>query len=104
MSSARTGPKPTEGWVYAIFNPAWPGHVKIGSALDLRDRLKVYNTSSPYRDFQVVAAYRFGDRRAAEKRIHGQLQGVRIGSTEWFALHPLDARNHLIRLNRQENA
>lgn len=95
--------KPADGWVYVIANPAWPGYVKIGTALDLKDRLKVYNTSSPFRDFEVTAAARFKDRRAAERRLHGELRGLRVGRTEWYQLHPADARNHLIRLTKQEN-
>ena len=101
MWLAKTGQRPTEGWVYVISNPAWPGHVKIGSAQDLRHRLKDFNTGSPFRDFVVAAAAIFKDRRAAERELHRQVQGLRVGKTEWFSMHPQDARNHLIRLTKE---
>ena len=43
--------KQVKGYVYAITNPAWPGWVKVGMAVDSNDRLNSYQTSSPFRDF-----------------------------------------------------
>lgn len=59
-----------EGFVYAITNPAWPGYVKIGSAFNAFDRLKSYQTSSPFRDFKMVRSIFVGDRIAYEKSLH----------------------------------
>lgn len=88
--------------MYVLHNPAWPGHVKVGSARDLRDRVKVYQTSSPYRDFQLVTAVRVRDRRAFERALHHDLAGHRIGTTEWFRIHPHDVKHILERLQKQE--
>jgi len=97
------GPIRTDGWVYIIINPAWPGFIKLGSALGLRQRLNTYQTGSPYRDYTVAAAARFADCRTAEMILKDQLRGHRVGNTEWFRLHPIDARNHLKRLTKQES-
>lgn len=100
---AETGPKPTEGWVYIIHNPAWPGFVKIGSARDISERLRHYQTGSPFRDYTVVGAAPFADRMAAERSLHETMRGHRVGSTEWHQIHPEDARHHLERLTKLES-
>ena len=99
---AGTGPKPTNGWVYIIANDAWPGFVKVGCAVDLKDRLKVYQTGSPFRDYHIVAAHQFADRRHAERRLRDDMRGHRVGRTEWHQVHPSDARNMLERLKKME--
>ena len=40
--------KTSEGYVYAIINPAWPDWVKIGKAYSHNDRLNNYQTCSPF--------------------------------------------------------
>jgi len=40
--------------VYVLVNPAFPGWCKIGMAVDAEDRLKQYQTSSPYRDYELI--------------------------------------------------
>jgi hypothetical protein len=88
--------------VYVILNPAWPGYVKLGCAADLKARLNVYQTGSPHRDYVIHCAAPFMDYRAAELVMKDQLRGHRQGNTEWYRLHPQDARNHLHRLAKQE--
>jgi len=92
-----------KGTVYLIVNPAWPGFVKLGSAVDARARLHTYQTGSPFRDYEIAAVATFNDCREAELILHEQLRGHRVGNTEWFRLHPEDARNHLKRLLKQEH-
>lgn len=100
---ARTGATRTDpsGHVYILANPAWPSHCKIGMALDMKDRVKVFQTGSPYRDYRVVASAYFVDRKEAEAALHQQLRGHRIGKTEWFFVHPDDAAAALRRIYRQ---
>ena len=43
------------GFVYIITNPAYPGYVKIGKALDVLSRLNSYHTYSPKRDYKPQA-------------------------------------------------
>ncbi|PZA13966.1 hypothetical protein DNX69_00630 [Rhodopseudomonas palustris] len=100
---ARTGATRTdpEGFVYILTNPAWPSHCKIGKALDMKDRIKVYQTGSPYRDYRVICHAFFRDRKAAEAELHERLRGHRVGNTEWFFVHPHDAAAELRRISRR---
>lgn len=58
------------GYVYAIGNPAWADYVKIGSAIDVDDRLNSYQTSSPKRDYYLIDYYFVLDRRKEESYLH----------------------------------
>lgn len=59
-----------EGFVYAIGNPAYPEFIKIGSAIDVYDRLNSYQTSSPYRDYYVIDYFFSYNRLNDERYIH----------------------------------
>ena len=45
---------PYNGFIYVVVNPAWEGWVKVGRAVDVDARVKSYNTSSPFRDYEAV--------------------------------------------------
>lgn len=62
------------GYVYAIHNPAWEGFVKIGVAIDVYDRLSSYQTSSPFRDYELIGYVFSDDRLALEKEIHSKFE------------------------------
>lgn len=74
----------TEGQVYIIRNPAFPGWCKIGMAVDAEDRLKQYQTSSPYRDYKLIKAYDTDDRRNYERAAHELLAQSHERKGEWF--------------------
>ncbi len=93
--------KRTDGWVYVLSNPAWPGYVKVGSSLDARDRLRSYQTSSPFRDYSLECLVQVPDRRGFERALHTALEGHRVGNTEWFRAHPQDVRNILNDMNKE---
>ena len=79
--------KTDEGEVYVITNPAWPDWVKVGKAVSTEDRLNGYQTSSPYRDYQVVTTITVHNRHEEERRMHrmvGERATQRIG--EWFKI------------------
>ena len=40
-------------YIYIISNPAWNGIYKLGRAKNISNRLRSYNTYSPYNDFKV---------------------------------------------------
>ena len=81
-----------EGQVYIIVNPAFPSWCKIGMAVDAEDRLKQYQTSSPYRDYKLIAMYDTSDRRKAEKFAHDLLAKSHERRGEWFCIqHPVAA-------------
>ena len=79
-----------QGQVYIIVNPAFPGWCKVGMAVDAEDRLKNYQTSSPYRDYELIKTYDTDDRREAEKVAHELLAQSYEQRGEWFYIqHPV---------------
>ena len=76
-----------EGYVYAITNPAWPGWVKIGMAIDADDRCNGYQTSSPFRDYTLEHMIVTNNRRAAETEAHKLANKMAVETRgEWFKL------------------
>jgi hypothetical protein len=88
--SARRGLTPTDkaGWLYVVTNPAWRGLSKAGMARNVERRLVSYQTGSPHRDYSMEGAVWFPDRALAERALFRRCRGYRLGSTEWFSLHP----------------
>lgn len=84
-----------EGEVYIITNPAWEGWVKVGMAVDSQDRLKNYQTSSPFRDYTLLYSYEVNDRRAGESAAHARLAKECDNINEWFRI-PHAVANELI--------
>ena len=84
-----------EGEVYIITNKAWPEWVKVGMAVDSQDRLKNYQTSSPFRDYSLLYSYEVNDRRAGESAAHARLAKECDNINEWFRL-PHAIANELI--------
>ena len=84
-----------EGSVYIMENPAWKGWVKVGMAVDPVDRLKNYQTSSPFRDYTLLYSYEVNDRRAGETAAHIRLAKECDNINEWFRL-PAAIANELI--------
>jgi hypothetical protein len=83
----------TEGQVYIITNPSFPEWVKVGMAVDAEDRLRGYQTSSPFRDYELFYSWSVHDRRAAETEAHSILKEWTAGKkNEWFKCSPAFAR------------
>lgn len=57
------------GYVYAIGNSAWGDYIKIGSSIDVNDRLNSYQTSSPMRDYFLIDYYFVDDRLKEESNL-----------------------------------
>jgi len=72
------------GQVYIIHNPSFPSWCKIGMAIDAEDRLKQYQTSSPYRDYKLYKVYNTDNRREAESISHLILAEQHERRGEWF--------------------
>ncbi|MEW5249925.1 GIY-YIG nuclease family protein [Microbulbifer discodermiae] len=89
--------KRTEGFVYIIDHPSWPGYVKIGRACDPHSRLNSFQTACPHRQFQLREAVYFADCHFAEIEMHTRMEDVRR-SGEWFALPVMEAREILYKL------
>ena len=94
----------TEGMVYIITNPAWPKWVKIGMAVDADDRCNGYQTSSPFRDYEVVATISTNDRRKAEALAHEIAEGMSTERrNEWFKLKKSQAKQVLAEVESKLN-
>ena len=74
----------TEGQVYVMTNPNFPEWVKVGMAIDAKDRINAYQTSSPFRDYSLAASWDVTDRRSAESEAHAALQKLYERRSEWF--------------------
>lgn len=80
------------GEVYAITNTAWPEWIKVGKAVDADDRCKGYQTSSPFRDYSIVARMATDNRHTREKEMHTTFEHFaddRRG--EWFKIDKVTA-------------
>ena len=96
-----------EGQVYVIRNPAFPGWCKVGMAVDALDRLKQYQTSSPYRDYELVVSFDSKDRRKDESKAHELLGKHYAFRSEWFfgdASLIIDKLNTLFNKDSNENS
>ena len=77
----------TEGQVYIITNKAWEGWIKVGMAIDSEDRCNQYQTSSPFRDYNLEYKKFFTDRRKAEQIAHSLCnKKAQDRNGEWFKL------------------
>lgn len=70
-------PAKMTGVVYAISNPAWPEWIKIGqttlhSDYTISSLLTRYQTSSPLRDYKILAYWEVTDPDSLERHLHGR--------------------------------
>lgn len=86
------------GYVYAIGNPSWDNFVKIGSAIDVNDRLSSYQTSSPYRDYFIIDYYFVLDRREEETILHAMFDDKRF---EWCNVSIIDIQK-IFKLRKEQ--
>lgn len=93
-----------KGFIYLVTNPAWPGWVKCGMAVDPLDRVNSFQTASPFRDFELLVYEQVNDRRSAESRAHKLLKKYSSGQrNEWFQIEPHTASYLLDFLLRRTN-
>lgn len=84
------------GYIYAISNPAWEGWVKIGMAVDAKDRCNAYQTSSPFRDYKIEMSVPVEDRRKAEAEAHKKAKEIATEyAGEWFKI-PIENTKEII--------
>lgn len=80
------------GYVYVITNAAWPDWVKVGMAIDADDRLNGYQTSSPFRDYELQYSVYCKDRRKLEGKAHKAVEAIASDrNNEWFKVSVEDA-------------
>lgn len=77
--------KTTKGDVYLITNNAWPEWIKVGKAGDSEDRLKGYQTSDPFRSYELKHSVTVNNRHKAEVKAHKALELLSYDrKNEWF--------------------
>lgn len=99
FKAARGHRKGKDGVVYVVTCASFPGYVKIGRTADARKRLTQYQTSSPFRDFELVASRAFEDCHTAEEALHKALSANRRDG-EWFQIATVDAVSALYSLHQ----
>ena len=105
FSSLRNYKHTKSGYVYVITNPAWKGWVKIGMAIDAEDRLKSYQTSSPYRDYQLLHSVYVTDRRAIERKAHRKVSKIAEDKqNEWFKVDAIEAIDCITAILKKQNS
>ncbi len=81
---------------YVITNAAYPEWVKVGftSKSEMTSRLRVYQTGSPFRDYEVYHQVLFNDAKSAEKEVHKRLKMMGAQKkNEWFKISKKLAAN-----------
>ena len=83
--------KSKAGYIYIMHSASFPGWIKVGMAMDAEDRIKQFQTGSPYRDYELIKSYKVEDRREAEAMAHKELSAKGVGRKgEWFYMsHPV---------------
>ena len=104
FSSLKNYKTSKKGELYIVTNPAFEGWVKVGMAVDAQDRVKRYQTSSPFRDFELQSFCKVDDRRAAEAELHRRLQKIYEFNGEWFKCTIENARDEMmcVKLDMEE--
>lgn len=73
------------GYIYIISNPAHPGFLKVGVTQDIKDRLHVYQTSDPKRQYKVEYYIFHPDCYKAEKDINEMMHYFALSQrNEWY--------------------
>jgi len=75
--------KTKEGYIYIITNPAWPGWVKVGKALDADKRVAAYQMYSPFKDYVCERTFHVPDVHAVEHAFH---RGRKKDNGEWYQM------------------
>lgn len=82
----------SKGDVYIISNPSFQGWVKVGRALQAENRLGDYQTSSPFRNYELHYFVTVQDRMAIERKAHKALEKQFARTNEWFYCSPEEAQ------------
>jgi hypothetical protein len=86
----------TKGDVYIITNKAWPEWAKVGKAVDATDRLKNYQTSDPFRAYELYHSVTKENRHTAEVEAHKALEALsKDRKNEWFKIDLSEAKEIL---------
>tara|TARA_B100001939_G_scaffold322789_1_gene313547 strand:+ start:383 stop:931 length:549 start_codon:yes stop_codon:yes gene_type:complete len=89
----------TEGYVYILTNPAWDEWVKVGMAVNPKDRCSTFQTSSPFRDYKIYYRKKFKLKKEAETKAHKLLRKESFDfKKEWFKIDKEKAKELIKKL------
>lgn len=84
------------GFLYVITNPAFPGWVKIGTTWNLEERLHVYQTGDPFRQYKLEYSLHHPQFRMAEKKIKDAMKPFALEiKGEWYRIDLQMAKSRL---------
>ena len=96
--------KAKQGYIYGATNPAWPGWVKVGMAVDAEDRLRGYQTSSPLRDYELLCSFKSENKSLDEQKAHLLLmKEATVHKGEWFQVDSTIAYTIITDLDKYDN-
>ncbi len=73
------------GHLYIITSASFPGWVKVGTTTDLKKRLHVYQTCSPFRDYELVYSIEHPKYKEAENKIKDTMKHfAKSIKNEWY--------------------
>lgn len=84
------------GYLYIVTNEAFPEWVKVGTTLNLAQRLHVYQTCDPFRRYRLVYSLRHPEYQEAEKRIKEVMKHFAVEiKNEWYKVDLSVAKSRL---------
>jgi len=73
------------GYLYIVTNPVFEGWVKVGTTWNLKERLHVYQTGDPFRQYKLEYSLHHPSFREAEKKIKEAMKPFALEIRgEWF--------------------
>tara|TARA_B110000211_G_scaffold10308_1_gene10890 strand:+ start:1016 stop:1537 length:522 start_codon:yes stop_codon:yes gene_type:complete len=102
FSSFSNYDKVPTGDVYIITNKAWPEWIKVGKAVTAKDRLNSYQTSDPFRAYELHCKFTVSNRHSFETQAHQLIKAEASEfKNEWFKINPSKAQRILEVANEQ---
>lgn len=87
------------GYLYIVTNPSHEGWVKIGVTEDIKNRLHVYQTGDPKRNYKMEFYIFHPDAYSAEKKIKETMHFfAKSQRNEWYEV---DLQIAIVRLQEQ---
>lgn len=85
-----------DGFLYIITNDAFPDWVKVGTTMNLKERLHTYQTCDPFRGYKIVYSLHHPEFREAEKRIKETMKRFALEiKNEWYRIDLHMAKSRL---------
>lgn len=85
----------TQTYIYLCTNPAWPNWTKVGVTSNIKKRLNMYQTSSPFNDFVFETIIKTKDSALLEDCISLHYMILNKNPSEWIN-QPHDVINNVL--------